>query len=280
MASEWLVRQIDSSPWKLLEYKRLNPMGLPNQAWKDSETSYLHLDGRPANADGGIAAIEVQGYAYDALLAAARLSAFDDGEAADWRNLATQLQKSTLQNMWMPDVGFFAQGLDRDEHGNLRQIATLTSNGAAILDSRLLLDLPDDQRGNFVALLTRTITGPDFITDAGVRLRALRHVDLIDFADYHGAQVSWPKETYDIAKGLRRHGQVDAANDLERRIVKAVLQSGEFYEFYYVNRDGKVKYRYRSEHPDEPEFHTFGAANTPEPGQAWTLSAFLGISLR
>lgn len=278
MASEWLVRQIDSSPWKLLEYKRLNPMGLPNQAWKDSETGYLHLNGQQASADGGIAAIEVQGYAFDALLSAARLCAFDDIEAEDWRNLAQSLQKSTLGKMWMPEAGFFAQGLDRDEAGNPRQIATLTSNAAAVLDSHLLLDLPDDQRQNLTALIVKTIRGPDFMTDAGVRLRALRHIDLIDFADYHGAQVSWPKETYDIAKGLRRHGFDSLANDLEQRIVQAVLQSGEFYEFYYVNAFGKVKYRYRSPHPDEPEFHTFGAANTPEPGQAWTLSAFLGIA--
>lgn len=278
MASEWLVRQIDSSPWKLLEYKRLNPMGLPNQAWKDSETGYLHLDGSQANADGGIAAIEVQGYAFDALLSAARLSAFDEIEAEDWRNLATQLQKNTLEKMWMPEIGFFAQGLDRDEAGNPRQIATLTSNAAAVLDSHLLLDLPDDQRQNLATLIVKTITSPDFMTDAGVRLRALRHIDLINFADYHGTQVSWPKETYDIAKGLRRHGFDDLADDLDRRVVQAVLQSGEFYEFYYVNRDGKVKYRYRSPHPEEPEFHTFGAANTPEPGQAWTLSAFLGIA--
>lgn len=280
MASEWLIHQIDNSQWKLLEYKRLNPMGLPNQAWKDSETSYLHLDGSSANADGGIAAVEVQGYAYDALLASARISAFDDGEAEDWRSLATQLQKNTLEKLWMPESGFFAQGLDRDGQGNPRQIATLTSNAAALLDSQLLMDLPDSQRQNYLAFIVRTITGPDFLTDAGVRLRALRHVDLINFADYHGAQVSWPKETYDIAKGLRRHGRTNEATDLERRIAQAVLRSGEFYEFYFVNRDGKVKYNYRLEHPDEPEFHTFGAANTPEPGQAWSLSAFLGISLR
>src|ERR1700729_411287 len=63
-ATDWLVEKIKSSPWKLLEYKRINPKGLFNQAWKDSETAYLHSNGTVANADGGIASVELQGYAY------------------------------------------------------------------------------------------------------------------------------------------------------------------------------------------------------------------------
>jgi len=280
LSAEWLRNRISASEWGLLEYRRLNPVGLPNQAWKDSEVSYIHLDGSPANADGGIASVEVQGYAYDALLAAADLVAADDEEADYFRQLALRLQQQTLERLWMPDEQFFAIGLDRDDSSQTRQIRTLTSNGAAILDSRLLLDLPNDQRMRYVEPVVRTILGPDFLTDVGIRTRALRHVDLVDFADYHGSQVSWPKETYDIAKGLRHHGYHAEADDLENRLLAAAQRSGEFYEFYYANRDGKIKYHYRNEHPEEPQFHELGVALLPEPGQAWTLSAILAIVAR
>lgn len=277
LGAEWLRNHVSASEWGLLEYRRLNPVGLPNQAWKDSEVSYLHTDGRQANADGGIASIEVQGYAYDALLAAAELVAVDESEADYFRQLARDLQRQTLERLWMHDEQFFAIGLDRDESGVTRQIKTLTSNSAAVLDSRLLLDLPDEQRAVYVPPIVRMIVSPEFLTAVGIRTRSLRHVDLLDFADYHGSQVSWPKETYDIAKGLRRHGYDAAAMELENRLLAAVQKSGEFYEFYYTNRDGKVKYHYRNEHPDEPQFHEFGVALLPEPGQAWTLSAVLAI---
>lgn len=278
LGAEWLRNHVSGSEWGLLEYRRLNPVGLPNQAWKDSEVSYLHLDGQQANADGGIASVEVQGYAYDALLAAAELVAVDDSEADYFRQLARDVQRQTLERLWMHDEQFFAIGLDRDDAGVTRQIKTLTSNSAALLDSRLLLDLPDEQRAVYVPPIVRMIVSPEFLTAVGIRMRALRHVDLLDFADYHGSQVSWPKETYDIAKGMRRHGYDAVAQELENRLLAAVQKSGEFYEFYYANRDGKVKYHYRNEHPDEPQFHELGVALLPEPGQAWTLSAILAIA--
>jgi glycogen debranching enzyme len=280
LAAEWLRNHVSASEWGLLEYRRLNPMGLPNQAWKDSEVGYLHLDGSRANADGGIASIEVQGYAYDGLHAAADLVAADEQEAAYLRQLAGELQRQTLERLWMEEEQFFAMGLDRDESGSARQIKTMTSNGAAVLDSKLLLDLSDETRLKLVNAIGRTIVSPDFLTDVGIRTRALKHVDLIDFADYHGSQVSWPKETYDIVKGMRRHGYDTVASELENRLLAAAEKSGEFYEFYYVSREGKVKYHYRNEHPDEPQFHELGVALLPEPGQAWTMSAILAIASR
>lgn len=280
LSAEWLRNYVSASEWGLLEYRRLNPVGLPNQAWKDSEVSYLHLDGSRANADSGIASVEVQGYAYDALHAAAELVAGDEDEASYFLQLAASIQQQTLERLWMPEEHFFAIGLDRDESWQTRQIRTIASNGAALLDSKLLLDLSEDARQEYVTPIARMIMSPDFLTDVGIRTRALRHVDLIDFADYHGAQVSWPKETYDIAKGLRRHGYDAAALELENRLLAAVQKSGEFYEFYYANRDGKIKYHYRNEHPDEPQFHEFGVALLPEPAQAWTMSAVLAIAMQ
>jgi len=275
-AAEWVKRRVDESEWHLLEFQRFNPRGLPYQAWKDSGTGYIHLDGSVANADGGIASVEVQGYAYDALKAASTLVARTPEEASQYEATARQVQKNTLDLLWTKHgrQSFFVIGLDRGPQGETRQIQTFTSNGAALLDSGLLLDLPDKARAEYAASITKVIMSSDFLTDVGVRMRALRHADLVNFADYHGSLVSWPKETYDIAKGMRRHGYVREATQLEERLLSAASRSGEFYEFYHVNRDGKVEYRYGSH---RREIQSNGRVNVPEPSQAWTISATLSI---
>lgn len=275
-AIDWLAQRIEDSPWGLLEFQRFNPRGLPYQAWKDSPTGYLHSDGTPANADGGVASAEVQGYAYDALLVAGELYADDQVRAEHYQALAKNIQTQTLQRLWMADTDrpYFAIGYDRDEQGNGRQIQTYASNAAALLDSRLLYDLPEEERRRYVEPIVRMIMSSEFLTDVGVRTRALRHADLLDYPDYHGSLVSWPKETYDIAKGLRRHGYVREATQLEERLLAAVNTSGEFYEFYHIDRAGKVEYAYGSY---RREIQSGGHINVPEPSQAWTISAILSI---
>jgi len=266
-AVDWLVNRVLASPWHLLEFRRLNPAGLEHQAWKDSETSYLHVDGGRANADGGIASVEVQGDAYDALIAAQVVAEGD--EARSWHELADDIRRQTLDRLWMPQSNFFAMGLDRDEHGNTRQIATLTSNAGALLASGLL----QASDAHNVAGVVKVIMSSEFVTPVGVRTRAKKHAGLIPFADYHGSLVSWPHETYTIIRGLRRHGYGAEAQKLEQALLHGVAQAGEFYEFFLVEAGGAVKYHYRQESSDEPTFHAFGAANLPEPGQAWTISA-------
>jgi len=276
-AAEWVKNRLESSPWGLLEFKRENPEGLAYQAWKDSRTGYLHLDGTPAAADSGIASIEVQGYAYDALMAASELKILTDDENNKYVSLARKLQENTLKLMWIDDVDkpYFAIGLDRDNNGATRQIMTCTSNTAAVLDSNLLLDLPENDRLKYVQPITDIIMSEDFITDVGVRTRSLKHKDLINIADYHGSLVSWPKDTYDIAKGLRRHGFTDPATELENRLLMAAQKSNDFYEFYYVDSLGEVKYEYERGGPDK--IHLNGEITIPEQCQAWTVSAVTKI---
>ncbi len=276
-ATEWLVAKITASPWQMLEYKRINPVGLYNQSWQDSSVSYLHIDGSVANADDGIAAIEIQGYAYDALRAAADMVAVDESEADAWRHLASIVRDTTLRRMWLPDQKFFAMGIDRDENGQARPIATLNSNAALLLETGFFDRLPSHVAWPYIEGVVRTMFSHDFTTPAGPRIRALRHADMVSFADYHGSQVTWPKQTYDIAKGLRKHGFYRLADMLEDSILHTIATAGEFYEFFFVDKKGGVKYHYRQENPDEPTFHEFGAANLPEPGQSWTVSAVLAI---
>jgi glycogen debranching enzyme len=281
LALEWLLGKVTASPWGLVEFKRLNPQGLLNQAWKDSDTAYLHLDGGTANADAGIASIEVQGYAFDALLAALALLRLPEQRAQQLRDAAHNIARRTVDLMWMPEAQFFAMGIDRDAQGKTRQIKTLASNAASLLRSNLLDDIDPKIAQNYgQQIAARLMDEAHFLTPAGLRARSLQHVDLLAYADYHGSQVSWPKDTLDAARGLRKRGFDAEAQELEQRLVRCMQLAGEAYEFFYVDRQNRVKVHYRLEHPDEPRFHEFGAANTPEPGQAWSLSAFACIAAR
>ena len=276
-AAAWLVGKITASPWGLFEFKRLNPGGLVNQSWEDSEVAYLHTSGITANSDDGIAAVELQAYAYDALHAAADLVAADEHEADAWRHLASMVRDNTLDHLWMPSDRYFAMGLDRDHQGRPRQIATLTANPGLLLNSGLFNRLSHQQTWPYIEGLVRQLFDEEFLTVAGLRLRARKHAHLVSFADYHGSLVTWPKHTRHIASGLRRYGFFTLATLLENCVLQAVGQAGECYEFFFVDRQGRAKYHYRQENPDEPSFHDFGAANLPEPGQGWTISAIIDI---
>ncbi len=276
-AIDWVVGKLEGSEWGLLEYKRVNPNGMSNQVWKDSETSYLHTDGTVASFEQGIAAIELQGYAYDTLLDACDLFEKDE-MCKNWRALAQSIQQKTIDYFWMEDEQFFAQGLDRDETMGRRQIKTLTSNPGLLLRSGLLRDLEPSVRQKFANSLAVMLTSPEFISDGGIRCRSLRHKAYPGFPDYHGSFTTWPKETYEIAKGLHSHGFVEQAQELDDKVLQAVAESGDFYEFFYVNDDGSIWYN-PSDGLDLLK-EIFGEnANMPVPerGQAWTISAVLAI---
>jgi glycogen debranching enzyme len=277
-ATNWLTTKISASSWHLLEYKRINPNGILNQVWKDSNTSYLHVDGSVANAEHGIASVELQAYAYDALMLIAEHETLET--AKKHRAVAKELQQATLDKLWMPNVQFFAQGLDRDKAGETRQIKTLTSNVGLLLHSRLLQDLPVHRKKLYVESIATTICGPEFITVAGVRCRALKHKDMPGFVDYHGTDAVWPKETFNIARGLAEHGFTALARQLDIRILNSVAEAGDFYELFYVEDNGDIWF----DHQESTEHFTHKSPahhlSIPEPGQAWVISAVIHIVMK
>jgi glycogen debranching enzyme len=269
----WLVGKIQAHPLGLFAYKRLNPLGIANQDWKDSATSHIHADGSMPNFDDGIASIELQGYAYDALKTVVRLSLGSQEERHLWSTLAHHLQQQTIASCWMYDEQYFAQGIDLDGRSQPRQIASVTSDAGALLDSDLLYDLPEHEAGYYAKSVARMLFSPELLTTIGIRCRAVRYWDLVDFIDYHGPNTVWPKETFDIAKGLHRAGLHHLAAELEHRLMVSLERAGEFYEFFYVSRIGKIWYDH-----NEALAH-FSAESPghfipmPEPGQAWTIAA-------
>ncbi len=272
-AITWLTAKLGSSASGLIEYKRLNPRGIPNQVWKDSEEFYVHLNKQRANHNGPIASIEVQALGYDALMAAGR---FFPDDAARYRELASQLRDKTIKLLWQDDQHYFALGTDYDATDELRIISTETANPAALLDSAFFDDLPQKDRQKYVTAIANKIMSKDFLTAAGVRSRSLAAAQLINFWDYHGSYVSWPKETYDIAKGLRRQGLPKLADQLENRLLNIVLKTHEYPEFVYVDEWGRVLTA-RPARRMHGQLIVAHGTNTPERLQAWTVSAVMAI---
>ncbi len=268
----WIESRIEGSEIGLLEYRHAQPRGLLNQAWRDSETAYMHRDGTLANHAAPIAAIEVQGYAYDALRGAGAVCAAH--EARRLRALAGELRRRTLSDFWIAEDGRLAMAVDRDEAGRPRPLRTLSSSPALLLDSGLVADVEADDEGRYRGLvesIVRDAFSEELLTAAGVRCRGRGEIDLVPYIDYHGSWAVWPKETSDISRGLRRHGLPGLARELDRRTLDAVARAGELFELFYADRDGRVLYRPHA--PGDGPAKT--ARNMPDRDQAWTISAAL-----
>jgi glycogen debranching enzyme len=271
-AVEWIVAKMDGSALGFVEFQRRNPDGIPFQVWKDSNTSYIHRNGALANSAAPIAAVEVQGYAYDALIGATRLF---QSRAGEWRDRAEALRARVLQDFWIPAEAYFAMGLDRDGNGRPRWIDSIASNGALLLDTAIFDQLPNAEP--FVGALVRRICSPDFLTEVGVRCRSLQDAGVVDFQDYHGEWTVWMKETFDVARGLDRQGMPGLARQIGIRLLNAVNVAGAHVEFLYVSPDQRVMYDFRARDLRTAEPRVIVGPNVPEAPITWTVTAALNL---
>lgn len=272
-ALEWILAKLDESQSGLVEYKKRTLHGIDNQVWKDSREFYVHENKHMVNHDTPIASIEVQGLTYDALYAAARLKP-EHGEKL--RALADKLRDRTIELLWQEDRQYFALGVDFDDKGKIRPIKTMTSNPAELLDTRFFDGIDEDEKRRYISGIVTVIMGKDFLTDGGIRSRALSAADLVPFWDYHGSFTTWPKDTYDIAKGLRRQGFHLLARQLENRVLNIALKSHAYPEFLFVDELGRVLIKAPTVH-GHGEVVIIDSSNTPERIQAWTVSAVMAI---
>ena len=272
-ALDWLEKKLAHSKSGLIEYHAHNDEGIKNQVWKDSKEFYVHENGRYVNHSRPVASIEVQGLAYDALMVSAELFG---QRSQELKNKARKLRDRTIELLWLPHRNYFGLGVDYDQEGDLRIIETQTANPASLLNCGFFNDLAKDVKEKYVSDVIRNIMGTEFLTDAGIRSRALSEANLIPFWDYHGSYVSWPKETFDVSKGLRRHGFPQLAKQLENRLLNVVRKSRGYPEFLYVDPRGRVLGASSNAHR-----HTHSllvkSTNVPESIQAWTVSAIVAI---
>jgi len=196
-ALQWMDEHGDRDGDGFLEYERRSPAGLRNQGWKDSDDCIVHADG--SLAEGPIALVEVQGYAYQAKLGAADVyEALGEGDRAwELRRQAQTLREAFNYAFWDPDEGSFALALD----GAKRQVRSVTSNPAHCLACGIV---DADKAGPLVERLM----APDMFTGWGIRTLS-GDSPAFNPMSYHNGSI-WPHDNAIAAAGLKRYGFHDA----------------------------------------------------------------------
>lgn len=274
----WLERRLDDNPEGLLEYRRTGAKGLDNQAWKDSYHAYVHADGTFANHDAGIASVEVQAYAYDALLDAGGLyeKSGEYKHATSVRERAHNLRRRILTDFWVDEdgsEGFFALGTDRDADGNLRRLAVRTSNMGYLLNSKVL-DGDDTEVVRKREATVRNLFRSDLLAAGGLRTLANSEKAFSPYS-YHNGGV-WPHDTALVANGLERHGYLGLAWNLRERIWRGVEKCKKFYELSRGGDEAEVELSDKSIYAYNPEVDLiYLAERVPQEIQGWVVAAIL-----
>jgi glycogen debranching enzyme len=214
-ALEWIDSFGDRDGDGFVEYFRRATHGIDNQNWKDSYNSMVFHDGTLASAP--IAAVEVQGYVYDAKRRMAELARRvwqDEATAERLERDAATLRERFDESFWLEDRGWYALGLDADK----RPIDALASNMGHLLWSGIV---PDHRVAEVAA---RLASGPLW-SGWGVRTLAADEPAFSPL-EYHNGTV-WPHDNSLIALGLARAGRRVEAE----RVVRALLDCAPFFEY-------------------------------------------------
>ncbi|MDG4805823.1 glycogen debranching N-terminal domain-containing protein [Micromonospora sp. WMMD1120] len=209
-ALRWIDNYADLVGNGYIWYERRNTdTGLENQCWKDSWDSISYSDGTLPPFPR--ATCEVQGYAYDAKVRAARLARefWDDPEFADQlEREAAELKERFNREWWVADGEFFALALDPDG----RQCDILSSNNGHLLWSGIV----EPERAEKLAA---HLVGPRLFSGWGVRTLAEGEIRYNPIG-YHNGTI-WPFDNSFIAWGLRRYGFAEEAATIASGILDA-----------------------------------------------------------
>ena len=258
-ALEWIDRHGDSDGDGFLEYERRSPGGLLNQGWKDSEDAIVGADGKLA--EGPIAVVEAQAYAYMAKLGAADIyeELGHPDRSRSLRAEAAALRDAFNEAFWMDDEGTFALALD----GRKRQVRSVTSNAGHCLYSGIV----GTRRA---ASVVERMMAHDMFSGWGIRTLSSANPSYNPMS-YHCGSV-WPHDNAIIAAGFKRYGHRTEAERVATALFDVARRSDDYRlpELY-------CGFRRRS-----PEPVAYPVACTP---QAWAaaspfmlLQALLGVS--
>ena len=214
-AIAWIDGYADLQGNGYIAYKRRNTeTGLENQCWKDSWDSISYHDGTlPAFPR---ATCELQGYAYDAKVRAARLARLiwkDEDYADELEHQAGELKRRFNRDFWIDDRGYFALALDADG----RQVDALASNNGHLLWSGIV----DKSKAKSVM---QHLMGRRLFSGWGIRTLADGE-GRYNPIGYHVGTV-WPFDNSFIAWGLRRYGFKDEA----ARVAACILEAASYFD--------------------------------------------------
>jgi len=161
----------------------------------------------------------VQGYAYAARLARARLADRygDPNAAAYWRERAAELRQAFAEAYWLPDRGYFAVALD----GAKRPVDALASNVGHLLWTGILSD-------DHAAQTIRGLADPTM--DSGFGLRTLAsNMGAYNPMSYHNGSV-WPHDTAICIAGLMNYQHIDGAVSLAHRLAEGLFAAADAFD--------------------------------------------------
>jgi glycogen debranching enzyme len=196
-----------------VSYARGELTGLANQGWKDSHDSVFHADGR--SAEGPIALVEVQGYAFAALRGMGMLSRARRQfvRAREWEAEAAAMAARVERCFWLPELQTYALALD----GQQQPCRVRASNAGHLLFS----GLPSPERGRLVVQQLRSAA-----FDCGWGVRTLPS-DMARYnpMSYHNGSV-WPHDVALCAAGMARYGERDGVVRLLGDMFEAAVHFG------------------------------------------------------
>lgn len=291
----WLLGRMDLNPEGLVESLAKNPKHHANQTWADSSDAFHHANGSWAEhhpeKNFGVAALEQQGEAYDALQAAARIySILGENDKAQSLTLrAKELQKTVLEKFWVSDEslhgGYFGRGTDRDENGNLRVLAVRSSDMGNLLYSGILDD-GDDEDLNREIRFKREAVIKNLLSDEMLGLNGIRTIssDSVRYSPdrYHNG-TTWPWVTHIAAEAFRKYGYDAEAEDLDERILSACEATGMLGEYFSGSNDPNhrcVEQRVKVQNDSIPSERIYYACQPAQEVQAWTVASVLAIKRR
>ncbi|GAB4344314.1 MAG: amylo-alpha-1,6-glucosidase [Gammaproteobacteria bacterium] len=207
-ALAWVVQGVERDGF--LTYTCHDEKGLRHQGWKDSDDAVFHRDGSPAEAP--IALCEVQGYAWESLVAGAELAELlgEAESARHWRELAERLRDAFEERFWLEDQGYYALALD----GAGRPCAVRSSNPGHLLYSGMV----GRERAARVA---QALLEPEAFNGWGIRT-LFEGESRYNPMSYHNGSV-WPHDTGIAAAGLARYGFHEEALTLLTGLFNASL---------------------------------------------------------
>jgi glycogen debranching enzyme len=188
-----------------------------NQGWKDSHDCISHKNGELLK--GPIALCEVQGYVYQAKLAAARL-ARRMGRAQMGDEL--QFQAETLKRkfnevFWDPKKEFIAIALD----GKKKPARVLSSNPGHCLATEIIAP-------GFAAIVAKKLMSEELYSGWRIRTLGCREKRFNPMS-YHNGSV-WPHDTSLAAMGLATYGYSDSVV----KICEDLFEASSYFDMQRV----------------------------------------------
>lgn len=283
LAIDRLLTDLDESPDGFVEFKNLAPVGgMLNMAWADSAGAYVHKNGEWANHKAGIAAIEVQGYAYDSLIKAADIyrQQFQEPQKADMLEARARLLKHNfLTKFFVTDERgtYAAMGRDYDELGSPRNLEVRHVNMGLLLESGILDGNEPEVAAKREAII-KTLFSPEMLTKYGIRSLSKLETAYQPGGDHTGS--IWGHINELVARGLLKHGYNGLAFYLRKGNWMVYNELHETPEYIRGDSETEVKVnpqditvvntKYLDDWP-----HTYKKEIRGQKWQAWMAAAVL-----